>query len=330
MPGKKNLFRLFIFLFVSSLVFSCKKEKSDILFSAVDSGTSYNIYSVKKLNGDSIAACGGKDEKGIMLLSPDKGNSWQTLSTSFDQVIYDFYFINDHLGFAGGGNADVFKTIDGGKTWEKLYLPFPATGFPVAYRTPLRKIFFVNDSLGFICGGAKFEAGIIFKTTDQGLNWTLTTFNYELRGLLFLNDQTGFACGYGIMLKTTDSGNNWNVTGSPNEFYTALSEYSDDLYASGYNGGIYKTPSANADWQPANKSNSAFSNRSHFNCISTAANGTLVAAGDNGFIAISADHGSSWKEGESFNGSTVKCILLLDDHSGIAAGNDGGNFKFSY
>ncbi|HKR05136.1 MAG TPA: YCF48-related protein [Bacteroidia bacterium] len=322
-----QLICLFLFAIITS---SCKKEKSPVVFSAVSSGTELNLYSVRQLNDDTLLACGGKDGSGILLRSADSGNSWSILNNSFDQVIYDIYFINDHLGFAAGGMADVFKTVDGGNNWEKLYLPFPLTGFPPNFRVPLRKIFFVNDSLGFICGGGKFEAGIIFKTTDQGLNWTLLTFNNELRGILFLNDQAGFACGFGIMLKTTDSGINWNVMDSPNEFYTSLENSSGELWTSGYNGGVYKSPSAGSDWQPVNKSNNGFSSRSHFNCIRVAPGGTIVASGNDGIISISNDDGNSWNEGESFNRTTIKCFLLLDKSTGIALGTHGMIFKFSF
>jgi photosystem II stability/assembly factor-like uncharacterized protein len=316
-------------IFTFTLLFSsCKKEKSPVIFTPVSSGTEFNLYSVRKPNDTSLIACGGKDNKGIMLISADKGNSWSLLNDSFDQVIYDFYFLNEHLGFACGGTPDVFKTTDGGKTWEKLYLPFPLTGFPPNFRVPLRKIFFASDSLGFICGGGKFEAGIIFRTEDQGSNWTLTTFNYELRGILFLTEQTGFACGFGVMLKTSDSGNNWNAISSPNEFYTSLEKYSNEIWTSGYNGGIYKTSDDNMDWSSANSGNNVFSSRTHFNCI--AANGILVAAGADGAVAISSDHGNTWNEGESFNGTTIKNIFLPDNHSGIAVGNDGKIFKFSF
>ncbi len=275
-------------------------------------------------------ACGGKEGKGILLSSQDNGDSWSTLNNSFDQPIYDFYFINEQLGFAGGEKAEVFKTTDGGKNWEKVPLPFPLTGFPLNFRLPLRKIFFVNDSLGFMCGGGKFEAGIIFKTIDQGQNWTLTTFSFELRGILFTDENTGYACGFGVILKTTDSGNTWNAIESPNEFYTSLEKYSGELWTSGYSGGIYKSPEHDADWQPVNKSNDAVSSRSHFNCVSISPGGTLVASGTDGIISISHDHGNTWEEGKSFNRTTIKSLFLLDDHSGIAVGTDGKIFKFSF
>jgi len=321
----------FIYFFLFAVVVSsCKKEKSSVLFSAISSGTEDHLYSVRKLKGDTLMACGGNNDKGILLLSPDKGNSWSILNNSFDQPIYDFYFINGQLGFAGGEKAEVFKTTDGGKTCEKIPLPFPLTGFPLNYRLPLRRIFFVNDSLGFMCGGGKFEAGIIFKTIDQGQNWTLTTLSYELRGLLFTDEHTGYACGFGVILKTTDSGNNWNAIESPNEFYTSLVQYSGELWTSGYNGGIYKSEELNTDWQPVNKSNDAVSSRSHFNCLGISPGGTIAALGTDGIISISYDHGNTWEEGESFNRSTIKSFLLIDDHSGIAVGDNGKIFKFSF
>jgi photosystem II stability/assembly factor-like uncharacterized protein len=330
MPVIKIVKPIFIILLFAFLFTSCKKEKSSIQYSQISSVTESDLYSVLKISADTLVTCGGKNSKGIILLSTNKGNTWNILNDSFDQIIYDVYFINSQLGFAGGGNADVFKTTDSGKSWEKLYLPFPLTGFPPNYRTPLRKIFFVNDSLGFICGGARFEAGIIFKTTDQGVNWTLTTFNNELRGILFINNNTGIACGYGIMLKTVNCGTSWEIINSPNEFYTSIKKIKNEIWSSGYNGGIYKSAIDNMDWLNSNSGNNAFSSRTHFNCLEISENETFISAGNNGDYAISTDHGNTWNEGQSFNNSTIKCILLFDNHSGIAVGNEGTIFKFSF
>jgi hypothetical protein len=250
------------------------------------------------------------------------------LSNDFDQVIYDVYFVNDQTGFACGGTPDVFKTMNGGASWNKIYIPFP--DFPLEYRVPLRRIYFTNDSCAFICGGGQFSKGIIFKTTDQGQTWTLSLFAHELRGILFTNESTGLACGYGAVFQTTDNGNNWNVTEAPNEFYTSIVNSSGQLWISGYSGGVINSPTNNIAWNISNSSNNAFSSRSHFNCISATDKGTLVAAGNDGMIAISYDSGSSWKEGESFDGNTIKSILLFSEKSGIAVGDDGRMFMFSF
>ena len=323
----QRAFFLVALLFIFS---SCKKEKSSVEFSSIVSGTDFNLYAIRKISGDSIIACGGKEEKGIVIISSDGGTSWSKLKDDFDQLIYDIYFFNNKLGFAAGGTPDVFKTTDGGITWKKLYLPFPVTGFPLAYRVPLRKIFFVNDSIGFICGGGRYEAGIIFKTFDKGQSWSLNLFEHELRGIYFMNQTTIIACGYGTIIKTTDSGNNWKAVDIPNEFYTSLIFSSGKLWAAGYNGGIYLSSDEGENWKVANKSNNAYSSRSHFNCMASTENGILIAAGTDGIISISRDNGASWEEGESFDRTTIKCIFLKDEHAGIAVGNEGKIFSFSF
>jgi photosystem II stability/assembly factor-like uncharacterized protein len=322
-----SFLRIFYLSFILIFI-SCKKEKSSVLFSLVSSGTDYNLYSIRKLSGDTLLVCGGKDQAGIILKSNNAGSSWNLLSNNFDQVIYDVYFINKNLGFAVGGTPDVFKTIDGGNNWEKLYIPFPA--FPLAYRVPLRRIYFVNDSLGFVCGGGRFESGIVFKTTDQGQTWTLSLFEHELRGITFINESSGFTCGYGAIYKTDDSGNTWNIISSPNEFYTALFNSSNELWTIGYNGGIFNSEPDGSNWKNIKSGNDALSSRTHFNCIESTENGTLVVSGNDGVISISSDLGNSWDEGESFDASTIRGIFLTGNNAGIAVGNDGKIFKFSF
>lgn len=324
---KKFIF-LFIIISFSFFYYSCKKEKSSVVFSNINSGTDFNLYSIRKLRGDSIIACGGKNNQGILLLSKDRGNMWKTLNSTFDQVIYDVYFVNENLGFAVGATPDVFKTTDKGLTWEKLYIPFP--DFPLAYRVPLRKIFFINDSTGFICGGGKFGQGIIFKTTDQGQTWKLSLFEHELRDILFTNQTSGFACGYGAIFNTTDCGNTWKVLKTPNEFYTSLIKYGAQLWTAGYNGGIFNSVEEDMDWKAKNSSNNAFNAATHFNCLVATENGILIAAGNDGILSISRDMGNSWAEGESFNGTTIRSIILTSNNSGMAVGNEGKIYTFLF
>ncbi|MFI5220204.1 MAG: YCF48-related protein [Bacteroidia bacterium] len=326
----KLIIHIIFFTFLSTLFFSCKKEKSSLIFSSVSSGTDFNLHAIRSFQTGKLLACGGKENKGIILTSGDEGNTWSLLSDTFDQVIYDVYFFDELFGFAAGGTPDVFKTIDGGRSWEKLYLPFPATGFPLAYRVPLRQIFFVNDSTGFICGGGRFEAGIIFKTTNSGQNWTLNVFDLELRSIYFLNETTGFTCGFGAILKTTDSGISWDFIAVPNEFYTSMHYSNGELFVSGYNGGILNSKDGGTTWNFLNKSNNVTSSRSHFNCLASIANSKLIACGADGIASISTDNGITWDEGEAFNGSTIKSIFLTNENSGIAAGTDGKIFVFSF
>jgi hypothetical protein len=81
---------------------------------------------------------------------------------------------------------------------------------------------FVNNTLGFGCGGS-FEGTrktLFVKTTDGGLTWdtmasTLPSFRTGLWDLNFVSPTVGYAAGiFGIVIKTTtDGGVFWNVEG---------------------------------------------------------------------------------------------------------------------
>lgn len=161
----------------------------------------------------------------------------------------DVFFLDDHVGWAvNGGGGSVFKTIDGGETWELK--------FQTAYY--LRNIEFLNENIGFlgtldnkfyrstdggdtwdsitispnppaVCGldvvgsstiygcGAYFSASPnVIKSIDSGVTWEYIDMSAYATGLveiLFINEQMGYVSGKsstgGIILKTEDGGVSW-------------------------------------------------------------------------------------------------------------------------
>ncbi len=161
----------------------------------------------------------------------------------------DVFFLDDHVGWAvNGGGGSVFKTIDGGETWELK--------FQTAYY--LRNIEFLNENIGFlgtldnkfyrstdggdtwdsitispnppaVCGldavgsstiygcGAYFSASPnVIKSIDSGVTWEYIDMSAYATGLveiLFINEQLGYVSGKsstgGIILKTEDGGVSW-------------------------------------------------------------------------------------------------------------------------
>lgn len=83
--------------------------------------------------------------------------------------------------------------------------------------TKLRGVYFLNDTIGFVCGGEKNESGVILKTLDGGANWQqVYSSSLALRDITFVNDSLGFACGDSLLIvKTTDGGNTWNILDLP-------------------------------------------------------------------------------------------------------------------
>jgi gliding motility-associated-like protein len=165
---------------------------------------------------------------GVMIKSTDGGINWTQLPTPltpFNKNVNGLHFINKDTGYIGGqsitsGNTTnindapkVYFTRNGGATWDSLVTPFrPAQNTPTLSgfnTTEIQRIYFVNDSVGYICGSAnastnlsailwKFEKGVlkdyslhrtkfgISATTGTAANHGPSTQTYK--GLIAVND----------------------------------------------------------------------------------------------------------------------------------------------
>lgn len=140
----------------------------------------------------------------------DGGERWK------DWTLADanhFHFITDRLGWIDDKKGKLYKTVDGGKTWQ-------LSGDPKYGE--LQDIFFTNENLGWVCPVR--NSGILH-TTDGGKNWikqTLPTSDLALTSMQFLNEKEGWMTGFGefdfpkqpdksVLLHTVDGGQRWEV-----------------------------------------------------------------------------------------------------------------------
>jgi photosystem II stability/assembly factor-like uncharacterized protein len=147
----------------------------------------------------------------------DGGITWNDLPIPSNLFPYSCYFFNTTSGIAVGRYGGVSRTSDGGQTWTNPDSISNYTLYDVA---------FVNDSVGYIVGGftqydsSSIRKGVIFKTIDSGINWSLIDSSYfdGLTKIHFPSDSVGYAVGYnGIILKISNA----------NSVNTSIHEYAD-------------------------------------------------------------------------------------------------------
>ncbi len=186
------------------------------------------------------------------------GTTWNKVSAQFCSIstgIQKVYFINTMIGFLVLYGNGIYKTTDGGLTWTEkstiwdlndVQFPSPLVGYAVGDMEiaksidggetwniiasnnpqPLASVFFIDNNTGFASGGSS-GGGLIQKTIDGGMNWTVDQASVQTFNCVFFpNANTGYACGSnGIIYKlTTTVGvddvaaetNNLNI--SPNPF----------------------------------------------------------------------------------------------------------------
>lgn len=317
------MIRIFAAIFFIAFLAGCKKEKLNIPFRYIDTGTDHDIHHFTHIGGDTLVLCGGNSNSGIIMKSQDNGNTWRILS-KFDSKIYSVYFLNSLVGFAGGDSSRIFKTIDGGSTWT-LFIDY--AGVPELYQVPLRQFAFADSVNGFVCGGRGFGKGIIYSTNDCGSNWTKTLADHELRSVSVAKgsyNQNAFCVGYGAFYQSTIF-NGWHLIDEANKnFYTGV-EYESIPFTCTFDGEIYRHEGGS--WKRKFKWADNISSTAHFTCMDNYGN-TLITTGLNGVSAFSLDGGNQFESGVCFDGNRINAVLLTGLTSGLAGGNNGKLFAF--
>lgn len=144
---------------------------------------------------------------GQMGASSDGGESWLVTSSASD-CRYGIDIVSPDLIWSCGGNTDVRRSVDGGKTWQAL------TGFGDHHsiRGPCHSASFLDETTGWLSNSYIFGT-----TTDGGTTWTMqsipetatkiATIDTYAAGEGYLLDQSG------VLFFTKDDGRHWREAG---------------------------------------------------------------------------------------------------------------------
>lgn len=229
--------------------------------------------------------------------------SWTQVTSGTSKKLNTICFTSPTIGYIGGNDSLLLKTLDGGLTWNKVNFT-GVTFFATAEH--ILNLQFLNDSIGFMTIGPYTGS---YKTSDGGLTWTLlpTAGNqcYN-QGLYFFDENNGFiggsGCFQGEIISQLSAGTwNTNVLNSiafnPANIITAITFLNSNFgLASSRSGYIYRTTDGGSNWDSVRAS-------VDLNPITSIAiiNDTLAYAGyeaiNIGFgLYVSTDGGLSWNQ----------------------------------
>jgi photosystem II stability/assembly factor-like uncharacterized protein len=170
----------------------------------------------------------------------DYGATWTT-----DSPIHKFtalYYIDTLYGVANTIDT-IFRTTDGGKTWNPQAVNCP-------YRFTIQKYFFVNPAKGWAIGinCSILDEELVLQTQDSGKTWiTSLGQSFPLTGIYFSNENRGYISGTYSMQQTVNGGKTWSIKGPAGQDVFFTDERAG--WCIGSNGAIRQTLDSGSTWQ---------------------------------------------------------------------------------
>ncbi len=245
------------------------------------------LIDVQKV-GSRLVAVG---ERGHIILSDDRGETWQQASVPVSVLLTAVHFVNNTHGWAVGHGGVILHSSDGGQTWVKQFDGNEANKTVVAQAKA--RVDALRNQVEQTSGAAREELEYQLEEVeiayeDAKLDASVGA-SKPFLDVLFFNPTEGIAVGsYGYIFKTKDGGKSW-------ENYASKMENFD---------------------------------RFHLNAIGQLNGGTIVAVGEAGVIFRSTNRGESWETVESpYEGSLFGVSGTNDQGVALVVGLRGHLFR---
>ncbi len=219
-----------------------RTNKTRTFFTSHTLATTYEFNSLNQLVRQSVP-------------DNEKMNIWEISNANgfpagFDAI--SSHFVSRSKGYVSGkvgSDAYIYKTEDGGLTWQRVTDIESST---------LNKIFMTTGYTGYAVG----EDGMLYKTIDNGVRWKILSglfgANVKLNDLYFKDNMNGVVVGDGgFIRKTSDGGSTWSTVSSSPTITADITSISfvDTDTDKGYltinaagTGGMYKTTDFGSNW----------------------------------------------------------------------------------
>ena len=236
-------------------------------------------------NGNRLVAVG---EYGHILLSDDRGDSWQqAASVPTRNTLTSVIFLDNQIGYAVGHEATILQTTDGGNNWTMQYNERRG-------EDPLFGVYFSDAKNGIAVGG--FSK--VFATNDGGKTWAPRTLVEDSYDDFHLNDIIADTKGnlyipaeFGTVYKSRDRGQTWAAleTGYDGSFWGGLGLANGDVLVHGMRGNAYTSSDNGKSWTSIETG----SDQSITGGVQLE-DGRIVLSGLSGAVLVSIDNAKSF------------------------------------
>jgi photosystem II stability/assembly factor-like uncharacterized protein len=169
------------------------------------------------MNCKTILLCGAL----ITSLVSSAQLNWEATVVNASYHLYTIDAPSEDVIYTAGYNGSLLKSVNGGDSWQNLSIQ-------ASYIT---EIDFLDTQTGWLCaqGSTVTEPGVLHKTTDGGLTWTLVQSGPDYLAMDWVNNSIGYVGGRdGFFEKTTNGGVTWTQITLPNAQTIACIDFLDE------------------------------------------------------------------------------------------------------
>jgi len=152
-----------------------------------------------------------------ILKTTDAGINWSSeLFPAGMEFFRAIFFLNEQQGFLA--DRFTYYTTNAGISWNLSH-----RDSDLVANFPMYQIKMLDDQIGFACGGVLDNAGVIWKTTDGGINWKTNGISpdeifemhiFDSLNILALSGDPEYRYGVGL-IKSSDGGESWSYQELP-------------------------------------------------------------------------------------------------------------------
>ncbi len=274
---------------------------------------------------------------------------WSKINTGIASEILDVVFINSSNGLAIDNNHSVYKSSDGGASWQKTYTS--AAGLiNIGMSSPSQAIVVGRPNMVLVSpnGGASFDSvtladpllfevfclnsNVVFaigqyfwKSTDGGHNWVRgTDFSTQGSSICFLDAMTGWVGGNFGLKKTSDGGSSWQtVNTSPvvgNSIYSLqFNDINKGYFATDMSSA--KTVNGGTSWINLHNMETGYHDLQFIN-------DNIGYLTDGRYISKTTDGGTSWQSVVRLGQGVFFELHFTDSNHGWAGSSTGAIFRY--
>jgi len=210
-----------------------------------------NLYSAEFINiWDSVHQANGDTLLGVVFKSQDNGKTWASIFNMNNVQFTSMAFISTDAIFIGT-DSGVYHTTNGGGSWSYI----DGTSGLGAVNISL----LATDGNGNIIAQATSGSSILFRSTDDGQNWTLvgSGLNASITSILHYGNILYACSGDASVYSSLDTGATWNIckftsNDRPISINCLVIDGSGNIFL-GTTGGVYESTDSGKTCSAINK-----------------------------------------------------------------------------